>query len=139
MGTLREIQEAYAEFRATPPGRRFRERHLRRKEWRKGSRLRRTLKVVAGLLLFVVGLIMMPAPGPGIVVVFPGAALLADEFLFMARLLDKAEVLLRKAVGWVWDRFRRLSRPLQVLAVLLAFSLGAAMAYGAWRFWSGRS
>ena len=38
----------------------------------------------------------MPAPGPGLLIVFIGACMLADESLTVARALDRAELALRR-------------------------------------------
>lgn len=50
----------------------------------------RSKKVLVGLtggLVVLIGLIMVPYPGPGWLVVFGGLAILATEFEFAARLL----------------------------------------------------
>lgn len=50
----------------------------------------RTTVGVVGALVVVVGLIMVPAPGPGWLVVFFGLVILASEFEFAQRVLDFA-------------------------------------------------
>ena len=57
------------------------------------------LTILAGTLLFALGLVMLVAPGPGILVVMVGGALLAEESLFMARALDWSEVKIRRAIS----------------------------------------
>jgi putative transmembrane protein PGPGW len=57
------------------------------------------LTIVAGTLLLAVGLVMLVAPGPGILVVVVGGALVAEESLCMARFLDWAEAGIRRAIS----------------------------------------
>lgn len=53
------------------------------------------LKIVitlVGILLVVIGLLMVPLPGPGWLVVFAGLALLATEFVWARRLTRHGQV-----------------------------------------------
>lgn len=64
----------------------------------------RTLLVVGlGLLLLALGLVMLVLPGPGVLVGFAGAALIAGESRPAARLLDRIDLGLSRA----WARWRR--------------------------------
>ena len=83
------------------PGRRFRERY-RRKQQEQGSAWKRCAFVIAGIALSLVGILFMAIPGPGIPILALGLALVAQESAVMARLLDRAEVRLRR---W-WKRLR---------------------------------
>ena len=84
------------------PGRRFRERYRRMRQ-QKGSAWKRCALVCGGVLLCIVGLFFMAVPGPGIPILAVGLALVAQESAGLARLLDKAEIRLRR---W-WKRWRR--------------------------------
>jgi uncharacterized protein (TIGR02611 family) len=79
------------------PGSRFQERYLRRRQTSRG-RVQKGLAIVAGALLVVVGIILLPAPGPGVLIVLAGATLIAQESLAAARVLDRFEVRLRNAI-----------------------------------------
>ena len=57
------------------------------------------LIILGGTLLFALGLVMLVAPGPGILVVVVGGALIAEESLLMARALDWSEVKIRRAIS----------------------------------------
>jgi hypothetical protein len=83
------------------PGRRFQERYRRMQE-QKGSAWKRCAFVCGGILLALVGLFFMAVPGPGIPILAVGLALVAQESKTLARLLDKAEIRLRR---W-WKRLR---------------------------------
>jgi uncharacterized protein (TIGR02611 family) len=52
---------------------------------------RRAAVFVVGVALLAVGLVMFVTPGPGIVLVVAGLALLATEFAWAELLLDKAK------------------------------------------------
>ncbi len=59
------------------------------------SRLRKHTKKVAigivGGIVTLVGVVMIPYPGPGWLVVFAGLAILSNEFEFAAKILDYAK------------------------------------------------
>lgn len=89
------------------PGKRFQDRYARRKETRQDRPpLLRIAKMVLGIAIALAGLVLVPAPGPGWVVVFLGLALTSDEIHWVAVALDWAEVKLRAAFGWIRSRFR---------------------------------
>lgn len=56
--------------------------------WRSGKR---ATVLVVGLALVAVGFVMFVTPGPGIVLVVAGLAVLATEFAWAEHLLDKAK------------------------------------------------
>ncbi len=88
------------EITQSAPGRRFQERYRKRKgdsAWKRGG------FVCAGVLLTLVGIFFLVVPGPGIPVLAVGLALLAQTSARVARLLDRAELKLRR---W-WKKVRR--------------------------------
>jgi hypothetical protein len=94
--------QSWDRFAHATPGRRFQERYKRMRE-EKGSVWKRCAFVCGGVLLSLVGLFFMAVPGPGIPILAVGLALVAQESAVMARLLDRAELRLRR---W-WKRLRR--------------------------------
>ena len=54
-----------------------------------------------GALIIVVGLILVPLPGPGWLIVLTGVAIIASEFAFARRLLRFAQARLRAWTRWV--------------------------------------
>ena len=58
--------------------------------------LRRVLVLVIGVSVLVVGIIMIVTPGPAIVVIPAGLALLATEFLWARRLLERMKETITK-------------------------------------------
>jgi len=88
-------------FMTAPSGTRFRAYHERLAQ---RPNLMRTLLVVGcGLILVALGLAMLVLPGPGLLVAAIGAALIAGESLWAARLLDRMD----SAVTRIWRRWRR--------------------------------
>ena len=83
------------------PGRRFQERYRRKSSSGRG-RLARCAVILAGIALTLIGIFFLAVPGPGIPILAVGLALIAQESAVMARLLDRAEIRLRR---W-WKRLR---------------------------------
>ena len=57
------------------------------------DRIKRLLKIIAGFLLLPIGVLMIPLPGPGWLVIFLALAILAGEFVWARNLLDRAKAL----------------------------------------------
>jgi hypothetical protein len=71
-------------------GARFRARYRRLQQQR---RLASTLLAIGlGLLLLALGLVLLVLPGPGLLVATLGAALIAGESSWLARLLDRVDL-----------------------------------------------
>ena len=95
------------------------------------------LYVVGGILLVVASLFLGPAPGFGFGTAFIGLALLASEFLFIARFLDKAEVKLRSLGRELRDIWKTLPFGLQVVIEFVAVLLAVVLLYGLYRLLFG--
>jgi uncharacterized protein (TIGR02611 family) len=77
-------------------------------EWRRrirsnphSYRVYRTVVGILGTVVMVVGLVMVPFPGPGWLVVFVGVGILASEFDWAKRLLDFGKDKLRAWNDWM--------------------------------------
>ena len=53
------------------------------------EQVRRVFRVVAGFTLLIAGVVMLITPGPGWLVIFLGLGLLAAEFVWARRLMDR--------------------------------------------------
>ncbi len=53
------------------------------------EQVRRVFRVVAGFTLLLVGILMIFTPGPGWLVILLGLTLLAAEFVWARRLMDR--------------------------------------------------
>src|SRR5688500_15452018 len=135
---MKAIDERFRPLKESPPGRRFQDRYHRNWAKRKGPRgWRRWLKLGGGLAVCLAGVFLMPAPGPGWCVFILGAAMISDEFLFVARALDWAELRVRPVMHWAKTFWRGTSRGGRMLLGLLAAACGAAAAYGTYWWWFG--
>jgi len=69
---------------------------------------RRIAITVIGFLVVLIGLILIPLPGPGWLIVFAGLAILAREYVWAERLLNHA----KRRVGQAKDAvLRKKSKP----------------------------
>jgi hypothetical protein len=94
------LKEQWRRLREDPPGQRFRKRYERRKSERRSPFMRVAWTVVA-LLLIVAGIAGIPLPGPGIVLIAVGLAVLAEESRVIAKLCDRIEVAIRRLIPGV--------------------------------------
>jgi hypothetical protein len=105
---IERIKESWWRFKASKPGHRFQDSYRHRQQSGHGRfGVRRIFNLVLGSLLVVGSAFLGWLPGPGILTFFLGLALIAGEFSPAARLLDWAEVWLRKLTRPakpIWDR-----------------------------------
>ncbi len=78
----------------------------------------------------VVGIIAVPGPGPGWLVILLGLGVIAGESLSFARSMDWAEVRLRQGARLVAGVWAASPAPVKVLAIL-AFAI--VLGYGMYR------
>lgn len=96
--------------------------------WPAGRTVWRVGIAVLGGLIIVVGVVLLPLPGPGWLIIFLGLGLWSTEFAWAARLLHYAKLQVGRWTAWL----RRKPRWSQLLigAVLLACT--AAAVIGCW-------
>ena len=101
---------------------------------RKNRVLDLSYRVVVGLvgsLIIVVGIILLPLPGPGWLIIFAGLFVLSTEFEWADRLLDFARAKVQAWTDWV-KRQSIVIRALIALGCLLLVA-AAVWAYIAWK------
>jgi uncharacterized protein (TIGR02611 family) len=59
---------------------------------------------IVGLVVFAVGIVAIPHPGPGWAILFVGLGILATEFEWARRLLEFANERYDKAMAWFQER-----------------------------------
>jgi len=99
-------------------------------EWRRKIRanphshlIYRIIVGIVGLVIFVVGLILVPFPGPGWLVVFLGLAIWASEFAWAQKLLKRARGTLE-----TWNKLlQRQPWWVKAIAVLLTAAVVAVV------------
>jgi uncharacterized protein (TIGR02611 family) len=88
----------------------------------------RTAVTVLGVAIIGGGIVLLPLPGPGWLIIFAGLGLLATEYEWASRLLRFAR---RKVSAWTnWVAVQ--SRPVQLLIGVAGLVVLAAALAGAW-------
>jgi hypothetical protein len=129
------MRERWQEFNEGKPGKRFQQIHQRRGRrqgktsvWRKWGYI-----ALASVLIFA-GLFFLAVPGPGLLILAPGLALLAAESLTVAKFLDWAELKTRPLYLWAKARWKKAGRKTRLLILLAMGACGLAAAALAY-FW----
>ena len=93
---LARLRKGWRELKQGKPGRRFQERYERSP----GSHgARKWIVIGGGALLVVAGIVFLPLPGPGLLIIAAGALLVAEESRSAARALDWLERKARRLRG----------------------------------------
>lgn len=92
------LKRDWHRLRTGKPGDRFQGSQRAHAEARHGK-WARFVSLGGGALLIAVGIVALPAPGPGWLIIGLGAALIARESAMVARALDAIEVKLRKVLA----------------------------------------
>ena len=101
-----KLRRQWHDLATAKPGRRFQNRYYGRKRRRDNPALK-VCYIVLGALIVVAGIALLPAPGPGALVLIIGAAMLAEESLWVARACDAIELKVRawiQSVRRAWKR-----------------------------------
>ncbi|MCO8122022.1 hypothetical protein NHH03_09760 [Stieleria sp. TO1_6] len=102
MGFLQTVKDNYQTLREGKPGERFRGYvHQRRKRRGGNFTIGRVLNFGGGIALILTGLAIGWLPGPGGFLAIIGLALIALELPFIADILDRTEVVIRKLLNSV--------------------------------------
>lgn len=83
---------------------------------------------IIGLAIVVVGVILLPLPGPGWLIIFLGIGVWATEFAWASRLLRRARTLVSQFASWV----SALPRWQQLLVGAAGFAVVAAFVTLGW-------
>lgn len=131
-GMIERAKENWRRLKQSKPGRRFQDHHHRyQRGYGSRSYARGWFGLVWGLLILVGGVIAVPAPGPGWLIILLGLGIIAGESLSFARSIDRIEVSLRqlsRLVGGVWTGSPASGKVLLVALTVLAFVV--ALGYG---------
>jgi len=98
---------------------------------RVGRILRRIVVTIAGALVLAIGIVLLPLPGPGWLIIFGGLSILATEYTWAARLLHAVREFATRWKHWAGRQ------PLTVRfgLVLLGLMVAAAIAYAVYWFY----
>ncbi len=110
MAQIRDrLKKTYAQMSDLPAGQRFKDQYKRRHEkkdqtppWKYHG------LTILGVFLVLLGILGGFSPGmPGIIFGIPGLAIISSRSITIARIMDKADLLLCKVLGWIpWDRLK---------------------------------
>lgn len=125
---LKDIKQDLTRCRGDDPGCRFRQLYESRSN-SKRSLFSRLFFAGVGAFMFLVGIPMIPGPGPGLVVMLLGLGLLGSEYRPLACFLDRMEVRIRSGVGRLSRWFARIPPSALVVASLfiVAMAIGAGV------------
>ena len=131
---LATIKREWQALKKGRPGTRFQQRAERAKRDRaKQSTVKRLARPAIGVVLLVAGVIFCLIPGPGLPLIFIGAALLAEQSRPAARFLDWLEIRARKSFGWGKRWWHRATAPAK--AAVLVFGVAVLMGAGYGAYW----
>lgn len=118
------MKQQWRDFKKREPGKRFQEIHENRRKGEKDkSPVMRHVRMAAGVLLTLVGVFMLPMPGPGTIVLVLGLAVMAGESVTVAKFLDWLELRLRavyQSLKKAWEKWSPVQRWSAVSAAALA-------------------
>ena len=134
MAIALEMKKEWRRFKHDEPGKRF-ENHRKRME--DSSHAKRVLRAIAGAALVVVGIVFCFLPGPGLLGVVFGLALLAGMSRWLSHQLDRIEPRVRDGLHRAndWWHARSINQRALMLgstAIVLAFGVDLV-----WRNWLG--
>jgi hypothetical protein len=128
---IERAKENWRRFKQSKPGHRFQDHHHRyQRGYRSRSYLRGFLGIVWGLLVVVGGIVAVPAPGPGWLIILLGLGMIAGESLSFAHSVDRVEVGLRQLAGLVAGVWAASPAPVKVLVIMVC---ATALGYGMYR------
>lgn len=125
---IQNLKKQWHLFLRSPPGRRFQEVHKRQKAKRGGASAgRKRGLVIAGIAICLLGVVALPLPGPGTLVLGGGLMILAAESIVVARVLDRAD----KARASLMAKMRQSCQKLGTAKCVLLCACAAALFIGA--------
>jgi Putative transmembrane protein (PGPGW) len=135
---IERMKDSWLRFKASKPGHRFQDRYRRRQERKRGwLDPGKLFYVVGGLIIAVGSLLLGVLPGPGVLTFFLGLGMIAGEFRPVARLLDWAEVRVRKLGRWIKGIWKSSAAGKVLLVSVAAICLAAILYVAYLLFFSG--
>jgi uncharacterized protein (TIGR02611 family) len=128
---IERAKENWRRFKQSRPGRRFQDHHHRyQRAYRSRSPFRGLFGIAWGLLVVIGGVIAVPAPGPGWLIILLGLGVIAGESLFFARSIDRVELSMRWLARLVVSIWTISPNIVKVLIALTVLTCATALGYG---------
>jgi uncharacterized protein (TIGR02611 family) len=126
-----ELKKTWHHFRDAEPGKRFL-LHYRRHQRGSRSKFATIGYLVLGVVLVAAGVLGLIVPGPGLLGIALGFAVLAQESEKASKALDRLELWIRKQVAAFKRWWKQASLPSRILVTAIAcvFGFAAAAAFG---------
>jgi hypothetical protein len=128
---LAEVKEEWRRFRDDSPGERFRKHRERMK---RKSKKHAAVATALGVLLLVSGVVLLFMPGPGLLLIVFGLALVGSHVKRVADAMDRAEPALRDRGRRIARWWRHLSRGSKAGVVVAGAAVTTLALVGTWRF-----
>ena len=132
------LKKTWHMLRNAEPGKRFQEYNRHHQAGRR-SQVSKVLSVVVGVVIVAVGLVALPAPGPGMLVIAIGAAFIARESRVVAKALDWLELRIRALAKWSVATWKAASPPARIAAGVAGGGLLGVALYFAYTITIGRA
>jgi uncharacterized protein (TIGR02611 family) len=129
---INKLKRLWRRLIEAPPGKRFEQEYWRRQKTRNRTFLKKALFIGGGIIVTVAGIIELPLPGPGTVIMIAGLGLIAQESLWLSKLLDKAELLIRRLIDWGQEWWKGTSSGKKAAISILALIILGLIGYGAY-------
>ncbi len=95
----KDFKRTWRRLKAGRPGRRF-QQEFNRRHGSGRSPIQKVLLIAGGLLLMAAGFLLLFIPGPGLLLLFAGGFMTAQQSLLAARVLDWSEIRARRLLAW---------------------------------------
>ena len=127
-------RENWRRFKESKPGHRFQDHYRHQQKGSSGrSNLQVILSIVGGFLVVGGGIIVVPGPAPGWLIILLELGMIAGVSLSFASFIGRVEVKLRGLARWVvgpWVAWPALAKVLMLVTILIcAVTLGYGIYY----------
>jgi hypothetical protein len=119
-----QLAEQWHAFKADPPGVRFRNQYRRMQS---NGRAAFVGLIAIGAVLVLGGVALLFVPGPGLLLIVFGLALLTGVSKRLARVMDRIEPPVRRLAGRAKAAWKRAPVPVKLLLGFAAIAIGAAL------------
>ena len=126
-----DMKKTWRRLRQVEPGKRFQE-YNRLHQARERGTASRLISIVIGIAIVTVGIVALPAPGPGTLIIAIGAAFIARESFMVARFLDWLELRLRAGLRRARSAWKGASPVKRVGVAVVGFGVVGLAVYFAY-------